>query len=287
LGLGADALRKIPADRNYRMDVKLLEKAIADDKAAGLKPFCVIGTAGTVGTAATDPLQEIAAICKKEDLWFHLDGAYGVLAAVTEKYAHLVAGYELADSVAFDLHKWMYMPYEIGCVLIKDRTLQQDAFAITPSYLSTIPGGVGAEPMHFYNKGIELTRSFRALKVWFSLKIHGAKQFITLIERNINQAQYLSVRVQQHPKLELLAPTELNIVCFRYIGEHVKQKDLNQLNQDILIAVQERGIAVPSHTYLNGQFAIRVSITNQRSQKEDFDVFLDEILAIGQELDNE
>ncbi|HTG18334.1 MAG TPA: pyridoxal-dependent decarboxylase, partial [Blastocatellia bacterium] len=221
LGLGNEALRRIPVDQEYRIDVARLRAAIASDRRAGHRPFCVIANAGTVNTGAIDDLESLAAVCRKEDLWFHVDGAFGALARLSPKLAPLVAGLEKADSLAFDLHKWMYLPFEIACTLVRDPAAHRAAFALGASYLAETTRGVIAGGLPFADRGLELTRGFKALKVWMSLKVHGARTLARLIEQNVNQARYLSGMVAAHSELELLAPVPLNIVCFRYAPEDV------------------------------------------------------------------
>lgn len=287
LGLGLNALRSIPVNQNFQLDVALLQSAITQDRLAGLHPFCVVGTVGTVNTGAIDELEKIAKICQKEDLWFHIDGAFGALAVLSEKYQHLIAGQNLADSIAFDLHKWMYMPFDVGCVLIKDHKAHEKTFTVSPSYLKPVSRGVAAKPLKYANLGLELTRSFRALKVWMSIKIHGVKSFSQLIEKNIEQAHYLADLINQRSELQLVVPPLLNILCFRYVAKQLKENELNDFNQELLLQIQESGIAVPSGTTIEGKFVLRVAITNHRSQKEDFDLFVESILKIGNALEKE
>lgn len=286
LGLGNRSLRRIGVDTNFRMNTHELKRAIERDRAQGLLPICVIGTAGTVNTGATDNLRELAQICREEGIWFHVDGAFGALAKLSPAYADIVSGLELADSVAFDLHKWMYMPFEAGCVLIRDPEVHRSAFSITPSYLTALNRGVAAQPLEFAARGIDLSRGFKALKIWFSLKAHGALQFGRLIEQNIRQVAYLRDRINREPLLELLAPVDLNVVCFRYRPPGKDEHFIDNLNQEILLRLQESGKAVPSGTRIRERFAIRVANTNHRSRREDFDLLADLVLAHGKELEN-
>jgi aromatic-L-amino-acid decarboxylase len=287
LGLGNEALRRIPVDQEYRIDVARLEAAIASDRRAGHLPFCVIANAGTVNTGAIDDLETLAAVCRKEDLWFHVDGAFGALARLSPKLAPLVEGLDQADSLAFDLHKWMYLPFEVACTLVRDPQAHRDSFALTPSYLAETTRGVIAGGLTFADRGLELTRGFKALKVWMSLKVHGAKTFARLIEQNVNQARYLAEMVAAHSELELLAPAPLNIVCFRYAPEGVPDERLDAINQEILLRVQESGLAVPSGTTLGGRYAIRVGITNHRSRSEDFEALVEAVTRIGADVKRE
>jgi glutamate/tyrosine decarboxylase-like PLP-dependent enzyme len=284
LGLGNDALRRIPVGPDYTIDVAALGRAIAADRAAGLRPICVVGNAGTVNTGATDDLPALAGLCRNEGLWLHVDGAFGALAAIAPALRPLVRGIEQADSVAFDLHKWMYLPYEVGCTLVRDQAAHRATFNVTPPYLTAFDRGVAAGGFPFAERGVQLSRGFRALKVWMSLKAHGVQAFARLIEQNVQQAAYLVELITTHPRLELLAPAPLNVVCFRYTAPGLDDAALNALNQEILLRVQESGLAVPSHTVLGGRFAIRVAITNHRSRREDFDLLTRAVAATGDAL---
>jgi glutamate/tyrosine decarboxylase-like PLP-dependent enzyme len=281
LGLGNEALRRIPVGPDYAIDVAALHAAIAADRAAGWRPICVVGNAGTVNTGATDDLPALAALCRAEGLWLHVDGAFGALAAISPALRPLVRGIEQADSVAFDLHKWMYLPYEVGCTLVRDQAAHRATFAVTPAYLAPFDRGIAAGGFPFAERGVQLSRGFRALKVWMTFKAHGLKAFARLIEQNVRQASYLAELVAAHPQLELLAPVPLNVVCFRYAVPDRDDAALNALNQEILLRIQESGLAIPSHTVLGGRFAIRVAITNHRSRREDFDLLARAVVETG------
>jgi len=284
MGMGSKALRKVPVDKNYRIDFAQLEKIIAEDRAAGHIPFCVVGNAGTVNTGAIDPLAQLADLCSREKLWLHVDGAFGALAYLAPEMRRHLSGMERADSLAFDLHKWMYMPYEAGCILVKDRTAHQNAFTLVPEYLVQHERGLSGGPFWLANYGLQLTRGFRALKVWLSLKEHGVDKYRRLIQQNIAQARYLAQLVEQNPALELLAPVALNIVCFRFKPKGVEESKLNELNRQILMELHERGIASPTSTVLRGTYAIRAAITNHRSRKADFDALAIATVRLGEEL---
>ncbi len=287
LGLGNESLRRVPVDDQYRIEVAKLREAIESDRRAGHRPFCVIANAGTVNTGAIDDLEALAAICRDEDLWFHVDGAFGALARLSPTLAPLVAGVEHADSVAFDLHKWMYLPFEVACTIVRDAGSHRDAFAQAPSYLAQTSRGVIAGGLPFADRGIELTRGFKALKVWMSLKTHGTRAFARLIEQNVNQARYLAQMIGEHPDLELLAPVPLNIVCFRYAPEGLSEAGRDAVNREVLVRVQESGLAVPSGTVLGGRYAIRVAITNHRSRSEDFEALVEAVTRIGADVKRE
>lgn len=284
LGLGHASFRAIPVDAGYRVDVGAMRAAIRADRAAGHHPFCAIGTAGTVNTGATDDLRALAALCREEDLWFHVDGAFGALARLSDELAPLVAGMEEADSLGFDLHKWMYLPFECACVLVRDAQVHRDAFSMTASYLAETTRGVIAGGLPFADLGVDLTRGFRALKVWMQLKADGVRKMARLIEQNVAQARYLAALVEEDPELELLAPVALNVVCFRYVRPGIGEERLNAINEEILLRVQEDGIAVPSGTTLGGRYAIRAAITNHRSRREDFALLARSAVRIGREV---
>ena len=288
LGLGQRALRAVPVDPEYRIDLPALERAIAEDRAAGRRPFCVVGNAGTVNTGAIDDLTALADLCEREGLWFHVDGAFGALAAISDRLRPLVAGMERADSIGFDLHKWLYMPYDVGCVLVRDREAHRRPLATKASYLESEARGAALNDHDPGSLGPELSREFRGLKVWMLLQEHGVAKYARLIEQNVEQAQYLAGLVQRHGELELMAPVPLNIVCLRYTGRPGEAGKTGEaqdaLNREVLIRIQERGIAVPSATTLHGRFAIRVAITNHRSRFDDFDVFVAAVAELGREL---
>ncbi len=284
IGLGGSALRKIPVNAEYQIDLSALRKAIQEDRRAGLRPFCVVGNAGTVNTGALDDLEALAEISRGEGLWMHVDGAFGALARLSPALRALVAGLEKADSLAFDLHKWMYMPFEVGCVLVRREQDHRRAFSLTPDYLSRAERGLAAGTHWFSDYGIQLTRGFRALKVWMSIKEHGVEKYGRLIRQNVDQARYLAGLVDESPVLERLAPVPLNIVCFRYRAPGYGEEELNALNGELLIRLHESGIAAPSSTTLNGRYALRAAITNHRSRREDFDVLVHAVERIGKEL---
>ena len=284
LGLGSDALHLIPCDDQYRIRLDALRSALEADRAAGLWPFCVIGAAGTVNTAAFDDLTALADLCQQEDLWFHVDGAFGALVALAPDLAPLVKGMERANSLAFDLHKWMAMPIEIACTLVRSEEDQRQSFSMNPDYLAHAERGLAGGAHWYGDYGIQLTRSFRALKAWLMIKEHGIEKFGRIIQQNVNQARHLKELVQAHPELELLAPVSLNIVCFRYRAPGLTDEALNKLNQELLIRLYESGIAAPSNTSLHGKYALRVANVNHRSRLEDFDLLAETVVRLGREL---
>ena len=284
LGIGESGFRKIPVDARDRVDVAAMKAAIDSDRRRGCRPFCIVGNAGTVATGATDDLTALAELAQSESLWFHVDGAFGGLVKLSPGYRHIVRGLERADSVAFDLHKWGYMQYETGAVLVRDGKSQTAAFSFAPSYLETFRGGIAIEPTEFASRGIQLSRGFRALRVWMNLLVYGTDRITAVIERNIEDAQYLRRCIEADSKLELLGPADMNVVCFRFHPAGMGEKELDALNHELLIRIQESGLAVPSHARINGRFALRIANTNHRTQRMDFDLLLKAVLDIGSSL---
>ena len=287
LGLGSDALRMVPVDDQFRIDIDVLSKFIIADRKAGLLPFCVVGAAGTTNSGAVDDLEALAELCRQEDLWFHVDGAFGAWAAIAPQAKSLVKGMERADSLAFDLHKWMYMPYTIGCVLVQREEDHRHAFSLTPDYLAHGEGNrglTGKDVPWLSDYGYELSRGFRALKAWMSLKEHGLDKYSRLIQQNIDQTHYLAELVESAPELELTSPASLNVVCFRYINPTLGNEKLDELNKEIEIELQEQGIAVLSGTKLHGNYVLHVAHCNHRTRREDMDLLVSEIIRIGNQL---
>jgi glutamate/tyrosine decarboxylase-like PLP-dependent enzyme len=279
-GLGTDALRIIPVNDRFEMDLDQLEAAIAADRNAGLTPFFVAGTAGTVDVGAVDNLAALSEICHRHTLWFHVDGAYGALARLAPDLAHRLSGIERADSIAFDFHKWGQVPYDAGFILVSNDTLHYQTFASPAAYLRRETRGVAAGSPWPCDYGPDLSRGFRALKTWFTLKVYGAKQIGAIISHTCALARHLEKRILENPALELLAPVSLNIVCFRYRSDRA-----DPVNARIVTALHESGIAVPSTTTLNGCLAIRTAIVNHRTQKEDIEALLEAILTLGARFD--
>ncbi len=284
IGLGRSALRRIRTKDDFTMDVEALKEAIAADKAAGLHPVCAIGTAGTVATGAIDDLDAIADVCRDNDMWFHVDGAFGAMAALSDSLRPRVKGMERADSLAFDLHKWLYVNFDAACVLVRNPDAQLRSFSIPVSYLSALPGGVAHGPRTYGEMGIDLSRGFRALKAWMSIKAYGFDKYARMVDQNVAQARYLASLVSAHDNLELVAPVPLNIVCFRYVRAGLSAGQLDDLNERILVRLQEDGLAVPSGVRVRGKFALRVANVNHRSRRDDFAALVADSARIGNEL---
>ncbi len=284
IGIGYNQLRKIPVNEAFQIDIEKLLKSIQEDKANGYQPFCIVGNAGTVNTGAIDDLDALYEISQQEKMWFHVDGAFGALAKLVPEYTDRLKAIEKADSIAFDLHKWMYINYEVGCVLIKNRELHRQAFTAPGAYLTAHERGLASGPEPIANYGMELSRGFKALKVWMSLKEHGIDRYAKQIAQNIDQARYMGEECAQYPRLELMTAVTLNVTCLRYNPGHLSQSQLNEINKEILMRLQERGIASPSYTVLNGDYMIRAAITNHRTRREDIDITLRSISEIGDEI---
>jgi glutamate/tyrosine decarboxylase-like PLP-dependent enzyme len=283
-GLGSDALRLIPCDSHYRIDLAALEKAIAQDRAAGLTPFLVVGTAGTVNTGAIDDLSGIADLCQREKLWFHVDGAFGALAKLAPDLAPRLNGIERADSVAFDFHKWGQAPYDAGFILVRDGATHQKAFVSPAAYLKRAVRGLAAGSPWPCDFGPDLSRGFRALKVWFTLKVLGVDRLGAAISRSCALARYLEERINATPELELMAPVELNIVCFRYCAKDSSPENSDQINEEIAVRLQESGVVAPSTTRIGGRTVIRAAIVNHRTSRAEIDALVDGTLAHGRAL---
>jgi len=279
-GLGSDALRLIGLDAQHRMDMDALQAAIAQDRAAGLQPFLVVGSAGTVDTGAVDDLSAVAALARAQGLWFHVDAAYGALAMLSPAQRPLVQGLSAADSVAFDFHKWAQVPYDAGCIVVRDAALHAATFASQPAYLQRSVRGLAGNQPWPTDFGPDLSRGFRALKVWMTLKTYGAAKLGQVVAHNCSLAQQLAHLVDAQPQLERLAPVTLNVVCFRVLAPGV---DLDALNADIVADVQESGVAVPSTTRIGGVLAIRVALVNHRTRLDDVQMLLGAVLMAAQE----
>ena len=260
-----------------------MQAQITADRAAGLQPFLVVGTAGTVDTGAVDDLAGIADVAQRERLWFHVDGAFGALGMLSPHVAPRLRGIERADSIALDFHKWGQVPYDAGFILVRDQADQLAAFASPAAYLARHPRGLAAGSPWPCDLGPDLSRGFRALKVWFTLVTHGTERLGAAIGHSCRLAQRLKDRIDAHPLLERLAPVALNIVCFRYAdpASGLSAAQVDRLNTELVADLQESGIAVPSTTTVGGRTAIRVALVNHRTVASDLDVLLDAVLRLG------
>ncbi len=275
-GIGANQLRKIAVNAAHQIDLIALEQSIASDRAAGNTPFLVVGTAGTVDVGAIDNLAGMAAIAKRESLWFHVDGACGALGMLSPKIAALMPGIKLADSIALDFHKWGQVPYDAGFVLVRRADVHYQTFASPAAYLRRESRGMAAGALWPCDYGPDLSRSFKALKVWFTFQVYGATRLGRMMEQTCELASYLAASIQGTPQLELLAPVALNIVCFRY-----RASDAERVNAELIVAIQESGLAAPSSTIVDGKLAIRAAIFNHRTTRDEIDQLLELTLRFG------
>lgn len=278
-GLGTEALRLVPLDEDFRMDIRALGRLVAEDRRAGFEPFLVVGTAGTVDTGAIDPLDSLADIAEAEGLWFHVDGAFGALAVLSPRFRPALEALKRADSLAFDFHKWAQVPYDAGCVIVRDPEKHAAAFAQTLSYLSREDRGLAAGAPWFCDLGPDLSRGFRALKVWATLSVYGTRRLGRMVEQCCAVARHLAARVAREPLLELMAPVTLDIVCFRVRFVEMDDEALDSLNAETVKDVQESGVAAPSTTRIHGRLVIRAAIVNHRTTDSDADRMLDAVLA--------
>lgn len=285
LGFGRDQVRAVGCDDRLRLNVTALRERIESDIREGLRPFCVVASAGTVNTGAVDPLRKVAAVAREFDLWFHVDGAYGAPGVLDQAKASLFEGLELADSVSLDPHKWLYVPVDAGCLLFRDEATVKAAFNTEEADYIKVHGLANDETFAYWDYGIELSRRFRALKVWLTLRYYGVKRIAAAISEDIALAEYFGEVVTEADDLELLAPVELSICCFRYVPAELRRRlspaskgelteidqNLNALNEKILSAIQKGGRAYVSNATVNGRFALRACITNFRTTKADID----------------
>ena len=285
LGLGSSALCTIPPTPDGGMDLALLARAVERDKLAGLRPFCVIGTAGSVDRGAFDDLQGIADFCQEQQLWFHIDGAFGIWAHLAApKWRHLVEGAERADSLAFDFHKWMYVQYGCGAVIIRDEALHRGAFATRPDYLTTQQQGLGAGDPWFCDYGFDLSRGFLALKVWSALRAYGSEALGRAITRNCELAAAMEEQVHAASELRMAAPVRLNVCCFSAAPDDLPPADQDDFNAQIVQQLQLAGTVVFSTTTLSGRTVIRAAIVNHRTTLEHITLAITAVRRMREEI---
>jgi glutamate/tyrosine decarboxylase-like PLP-dependent enzyme len=285
-GLGVDALRVIPVNAQFQMELTALESAIEQDKKMGLSPFLIIASAGTVDTGSIDSLDRVADIAAQQKLWLHVDGAFGALAMLSPQLSPLLHGIERADSIAFDFHKWGQVPYSAGFILVRDAQAHLATFASTATYLKRDTRGMAAGSPWPCDFGPDLSRGFMALKTWFTLKTYGSDRLGQMIYNTCQLAQYLKQRIAAATELELLAPVALNVVCFGYRCTDIDNISANEVNAQILVDLHESGITAPSSTTINGQFAIRAAIVNHRTEQRDIDALVDSVIRLGKSVIN-
>ena len=302
LGLGREQVRVVPSDERFRVDVRRLRERIEADERAGLRPFCVVASAGTVSTGAVDPLREVALVARERSLWLHVDGAYGALAASAPSKRALFEGLEEADSVSLDPHKWLYTPLGAGCLLLREPERARAAYAGTEEGYIKVFEREEDEAFAFWDYGTELSRPFRALKVWAVLSYYGARRVAAAIEDDCVLANYMAARVRASEEFELMAPATLGICCFRYVPEAARREleaagddegrerlnlRLDEFNARVMQRVQRGGHAYVSNAVLRGRFALRASITNFRTTRRDVDLTLDAVRGAARDLGEE
>jgi aromatic-L-amino-acid decarboxylase len=292
LGLGSASVRHVPVDAQKRMRTDLLLEMLREDRAAGRDPYAVIGTAGTTATGSIDPLAELADICRDEQLWFHVDGAYGAPAVLVPELRPLFAGIERADSVALDPHKWLYVPLAVGCVLMRDPHRLPESFGVDASYVHQDRDHVErGDDLGF--AGVQFSRGFAALKVWVSLLAHGRDAYTRRIRHDVELARYLDARVTRRPEFQPMAPVALSIACFRYVPADIDPSDpdhqayLDELNERVMTAIQADGRVFCSNADIDGRYALRACIVNFRTEATDVDALLDVAAELGARFDHE
>lgn len=267
LGIATKSIRRLPADQRFRLPVDQLREMIQSDRRAGLQPLGVIANAGTTNTGAVDPLEDLASLCAREEIWLHADGAYGAAAALAPRGRSLLRGLERVDSLSLDPHKWLFQPFEIGCVLVRDAHLLREAWNYTPEYLKDTQ--LGDDEVNFYDYGLQLTRGFRALKLWLSLKTFGARAFRGAIEHGFHLAELAEELIRQSKSLELMTPAEMGIVCFRYRAMAMAEEECNEVNRELVQSMIGGGFAFANSTTLGGRVVIRLCPINPRTTEKD------------------
>jgi glutamate/tyrosine decarboxylase-like PLP-dependent enzyme len=289
LGLGNEALRWVETDDDCRMKLDALQAAIDEDRAQGYHPFCVVGTAGTVNCGAFDDLNGLADLCAREGLWFHVDGAFGSWVKITETHRHLADGLERADSVAVDLHKWMSMPYGIGCTLVRDRLAHFSTFVYghEAEYLKTGQEMSGDRVTNPMNLSLALSRPDYGLKAYMLLRAYGRDRYARLVQQNIDQIGYLAERIRRAPDMEVAAPVASNVLCFRYVREGLSEEELEELNRAILMELWEVNARMFNDTRIKGRHTLRLCNVNHRTRYSDFDLLAERVSRIGGRLAEE
>ena len=286
LGIGRDNVREIPVDERFRMRVDALTQAIEEDREAGLDPFCVVASAGTVVTGAVDPLREIAAVAREQSLWLHVDACYGGFARLAPSARPLFDGLAEADSIALDPHKWLYLPADVGCLIYRDPAAVRGTFTLGADYTKVLHSEP-AEAYAFWDYGLELSRRFRALKVWMTLAYAGVTAIAEAIESNLDCASYVAGLIDGSDDFEALAPTELSIFCFRYLPpgsrgpdgarSENEERELDKINERIMLTLQQAGSSYLSNASIHGRFALRGCVLNYRTTRRDMEILLDDV----------
>ena len=280
LGLGAASLRSIPVDSEYQICLDSLERQLLSDLREGYTPMAIVANLGSVNTGSIDDLETLSKLSSEHEIWLHVDGAFGAMAALSRP--ELCRGLESVDSIAFDLHKW-FVPYDTGGFLVHTRH-KLESFEMTGGYISPLRSRLSAGPQNFSHRSLQMSRGFRALKVWIVMKEQGLDGLSEVVESSFRRGQYLSQKISAESELELSAPVPLNIVCFRYYMDGCSAESLNRLNRRILETLHDEGLVSPSYTILEGRFVIRAALTNHRTKLKHLDLLVSEVLRLGREL---
>ena len=281
-GFNESHMRRLPSDEQYRLQLSDLKEAVNEDRAEGKRPFCVVANAGTTNTGAVDPLRSLSDYCGQENLWLHVDGAFGASAALCNRGKKILTGLESVDSLSIDPHKWLFQPYEMGCVLVKDRQALKDTYRILPEYLEDTQ--LTEEEVNFCDYGIQLTRSFRALKLWMSLQIFGVEAFRQAVEKGFSLAEYAQDVILKYKEFEIVTPAQMAVITFRYVIPGKDDKYLDDLNERIVDAMIRGGFAMIISTVLRGRRVLRICTTNPRTTQEDIRATIERIKQFGDEL---
>ena len=284
LGVPKAHIRTVPVDAEFRLSMEALQAQVAEDRAAGLRPFCVVANAGTTNTGAVDPLPDLASFCSREGLWLHVDGAYGAPAVLTEQGRALLEGMELADSLSLDPHKWLFQSIEAGCILVRDRSLLLRTFQVMPEYLRDTHGA--AEEVNFGNYGVQLTRSFRALKLWLSFKTFGVAAFRAAIARGIELAELAELELRKTGKWQIVTSAKLAVVTFRYSSERLTPEEIDALHGRVVEGMLDSGYALATSTVLNGRPALRFCTINPRTTDSEMAETVERMTQIAQALES-
>ncbi|MFQ5660716.1 MAG: pyridoxal phosphate-dependent decarboxylase family protein [Gammaproteobacteria bacterium] len=284
LGFREDQIRELPPDNQLRLAPDQLEAAIKQDRAAGRRPFCLVGNAGTTNTGAVDPLDALADICQRESLWFHVDAAYGGGALLTEQERAQFNGIERADSIALDPHKWLFQPYECGCILVREREWLRTTFRRLPDYMRDTDAGPGMT--NYRDMSPQVTRSFKAFKLWLSLQVFGIDAFRQAVERGLELARFTQEYLQKRPAWEVVTPATLGVVTFRYVVDHYTDQELDRINSALIDRVNDDGFAFFSSTLLFGKRVNRICPLHPGLTQDDITQTVERLEAIAEELEN-
>src|SRR5215475_13959453 len=285
IGFAREQIRGLQSDENFRLQTESLRRAIAEDRAGGKQPLCVIANAGTTNTGAVDPLDQLADLCERENIWLHVDGAYGAAAALCERGRKLLTGIERADSLSIDPHKWLFQPFEIGCVLLRDARHLKNTFNTMTGILEDTKRAE-QEEINYYDYGVQLTRGFRALKLWLSLKTFGAAAFREAINRGFMMAEFAENILRQSGSWRIVAPAALGIVTFRYVAEGRPENEINEIHRRMVEMMTENGFAFANSTTLRGQTVMRLCTINPRTTEDDIRATIKQLEQFGRELND-